>query len=224
MAEAIYEAFARSQTDNGRGPEARRAIFRFQDPNGRAWGKQRLSLSLYYESCIRLPLGRGWATSSVPWPLALPTGCSAKRKPQLGAPVAALPPSPRWRSGADTIEELSQTIGLTHSATVRVIDGLVADGLATREHVGGGPAVRPRLTQAGAAHARRVLATRREVLQWLVGDLSDEELTQVAPVVARLLERLTTDFNAGDLICRLCELDACPQDRCPVECRQRQLI
>jgi MarR family transcriptional repressor of emrRAB len=139
-----------------------------------------------------------------------------------GGRAAALATLAQWPG--DTIEELSQTIGLTHSATVRVIDGLVADGLATREHVGGGPAVRPRLTQAGAAHARRVLATRREVLQWLVSDLSDEELTQVAPVVARLLERLTTDFNAGDLICRLCELDACPQDRCPVECRQRQLI
>jgi MarR family transcriptional repressor of emrRAB len=139
-----------------------------------------------------------------------------------GGRAAALATLAQWPG--DTIEELSQTIGLSHSATVRVIDGLVADGLATREHVGGGPAVRPRLTQAGAAHARRVLATRREVLQWLVSDLSDEELTQVAPVVGRLLERLTTDFNAGDLICRLCELDACPQDRCPVECRQRQLI
>jgi MarR family transcriptional repressor of emrRAB len=138
-----------------------------------------------------------------------------------GGRAAALATLAQWPG--DTIEELSHTIGLTHSATVRVIDGLVADGLATREHVGGGPAVRPRLTQAGAVRARRILATRSEVLQWLVSDLSDEELAQVAPLVGRLLERLTTDINAGDLICRLCELDACPQERCPVEGRQHKL-
>jgi MarR family transcriptional repressor of emrRAB len=139
-----------------------------------------------------------------------------------GGRAAALATLAQWPG--DTIEELSHTLGLTHSATVRVIDGLAGDGLATREHVGGGPAIRPRLTQAGEAQAHRVLAARGEVLRWLVSDLSDEELTQLAPVVERLLDRLTTDFNAGELICRLCELDVCPQDRCPVECRQRQLV
>lgn len=138
-----------------------------------------------------------------------------------GGRAAALATLAQWPG--DTIEDLSHTLGLTHSATVRVIDGLVADGFATREHLGGGPAVRPRLTEAGEAQARRVLAARSEALRWLVSDLSDEEVTQVTGIVERLLERLTTDFNAGDLICRLCELDVCPQDRCPVECRQRQL-
>jgi DNA-binding MarR family transcriptional regulator len=120
-----------------------------------------------------------------------------------------------------TIEELRHCLGLTHSATVRIVDGLVADGLVTRERVGGGPAVRPRLTDAGMAEASRVLAARSEVLRWVVDDIPDEQLAQLTPVVERLLERLTSDFRAGELICRLCELDACPQDRCPVELRQR---
>jgi MarR family transcriptional repressor of emrRAB len=141
---------------------------------------------------------------------------------RTGGRAAALATLAQWPG--DTIEELSHTLGLTHSATVRVIDGLVADGFATREHLGGGPAVRPRLTEAGEAQARRVLAARGGVLQWLVSDLSDEELTQLAPAVELLLQRLTTDFNAGEVICRLCELGVCPQDRCPVECRQRQLV
>jgi MarR family transcriptional repressor of emrRAB len=139
-----------------------------------------------------------------------------------GARAAALASLAQWPG--DTIEELRQMLGLTHSASVRVIDGLVADGLAIREHVGGGPAVRPRLTEAGEAQARRVLAARRDLLQWLVSDVSEEDLTQVTGIVERLLQKLTTDFNAGELICRLCELDACPQDRCPVMSRQQEAI
>ena len=137
-----------------------------------------------------------------------------------GARAAALATLAQWPP--DTIEALRHSLGLTHSATVRVVNGLVADGLVRRQHVGGGPAVRPRLTRAGEAEARRVLAARNHVLQWLVGDITDDELKRVTPVVERLLERLTSDFNAGELICRLCELDECPQDRCPVELMQRQ--
>lgn len=138
---------------------------------------------------------------------------------RLGARAAALATMAQWPGY--TIEELRHCLGLTHSATVRVVDGLVADGLVTRERVGGGPAVRPRLTSAGEAQARGVIAARSKVLRWLVGRFSDDELAQLTPIVERLLETLTTDFNAGELVCRLCELDVCPQDRCPVELRQR---
>lgn len=137
-----------------------------------------------------------------------------------GARAAALATLAQWP--ADTIEQLRHSLGLTHSATVRVINGLVAEGLVTREHVGGGPAVRPRLTEAGEAQARKVLAARSEALQLLVGGVTDEELDRLTPIVERLLEKLTFDFNAGELICRLCELDECPQDRCPVELMQRK--
>jgi MarR family transcriptional repressor of emrRAB len=137
-----------------------------------------------------------------------------------GGRAAALATLAQWPG--DTIEGLRHSLGLSHSATVRVIDGLVADGLAEREHLGGGPAVRPRLTRAGRAQAQRVLAARRQVLRWLLRDLSGEELTQLTATVERLLETLTSDFNAGELVCRLCDLEACPQDDCPVECMQRQ--
>ena len=136
-----------------------------------------------------------------------------------GGRAAALATLAQWPGY--TIEELRHCLGLTHSATVRVIDGLVADGLVTRERVGGGPAIRPRLTKTGEAEARRVLAARNEVLFWLVGDVPDADLAQLTPIVEGLLAKLTSDFYAGEFICRLCELDTCPQDRCPVELRQR---
>jgi MarR family transcriptional repressor of emrRAB len=147
-------------------------------------------------------------------------GAAASAAGRSGARAAALATLAQWPGY--TIEELRHCLGLTHSATVRVIDGLAADGLVTRVRLGGGPAVRPRLTKHGEAEAKRVLAARNEVLRWVVGDLSDEELGRLTPIIERLLERLTSDFHAGELICRLCELDACPQDRCPVELLQRR--
>jgi MarR family transcriptional regulator, negative regulator of the multidrug operon emrRAB len=136
-----------------------------------------------------------------------------------GARAAALATLAQWP--ADTIQQLRASLGLTHSATVRVIDGLVADGLVTREHVGGGPAVRPRLTKAGYSEARRVLAARNEALQPLLGLLSDTEVAALTGILERLLGAMTSDYDAGELICRLCELDACPQDVCPVDVRQQ---
>lgn len=138
---------------------------------------------------------------------------------RLGARAAALATLAQWPGY--TIEGLRHCLGLSHSATVRLIDGLVGDGLVIREHVGGGPAVRPRLTDAGEAAAQVVLAARSHALHSLVDPLSDEELSRLTPILERLLESMTTDFFAGELICRLCELDNCPQDVCPVELTQR---
>jgi hypothetical protein len=56
----------------------------------------------------------------------------------------------------------------------------------------------------------------------LVSHLSDSDIAALTPVVERLLAALTLDFNAGELVCRLCELAVCPQDRCPVAIRQEE--
>ena len=135
------------------------------------------------------------------------------------ARAAALVTLAQWPG--DSIEELRVSLGLTHSATVRVIDKLVASRLVIREHVGGGPAVRPRLTEAGVAEAGRILAARRAALRPLLDLLSDADVTALTAILERLLDAMTDDFDAGERICRLCEVDACPQNDCPVEVRQR---
>jgi MarR family transcriptional repressor of emrRAB len=138
---------------------------------------------------------------------------------RLGARAAALATLAQWPGY--TIEGLRHCLGLSHSATVRLIDGLVEDGLVMRERVGGGPAIRPRLTETGEAAAREVLAARSRAIDSLVDQISDQELSRLAPILERLLASMTTDFYAGELICRLCELDDCPQEICPVEVMQR---
>jgi DNA-binding MarR family transcriptional regulator len=121
----------------------------------------------------------------------------------------------QWPGG--TIEELRGVLGLSHSATVRVVDGLATDGLAVRRPLGGGPAVQPVLTDAGLAQAAEVLAARRHVLGDALDGVPEDDLPAFERTLARVLDTLTTDQEAGDWICRLCELAMCPQERCPVE-------
>jgi DNA-binding MarR family transcriptional regulator len=132
-----------------------------------------------------------------------------------GARAAALVTLAQWPGG--TIEELRGVLSLSHSATVRVVDGLAADGLAVRRPLGGGPAVQPVLTDAGRAQAAEALAARRQVLREALDGVPQEDLPAFERTLARVLETLTTDQEVGDWICRLCELATCPQESCPVE-------
>jgi DNA-binding MarR family transcriptional regulator len=138
-----------------------------------------------------------------------------------GARASALVTLAQWPGGA--IEQLRGALGLSHSATVRVVDGLVADGLAVRQAIGGGPAVRPVLTDAGRVRAAEALAERRRVLQQILGDVPEGDVRALEEILGRVLDALTTDPEVGDWICRLCELAACPQDRCPVDVKVERL-
>jgi DNA-binding MarR family transcriptional regulator len=140
---------------------------------------------------------------------------------RAGGRAAALATLAQWPGG--TIEQLRHVLGLSHSATVRVVDGIVVDGLAERRAVGGGPAIRPVLTEAGIACAREVLEARREVIDAALGGLPDDDVAALNRALESLLDAITVDRPTGDWVCRLCELAACPQDRCPVAIRQPRL-
>jgi hypothetical protein len=54
--------------------------------------------------------------------------------------------------------------------------------------------------------------------------LSTNEQTQLSRLSEKLLARLTRDRASGDFICRFCEIESCPQDRCPVAARALKLL
>jgi DNA-binding MarR family transcriptional regulator len=122
-----------------------------------------------------------------------------------------------------SIEGLRCTLGLTHSATVRLVDGLAADGHVERKPAADRRAVSLRLTAAGKRAAAGLAAARRHPLASALGTLRPAERRALEPLVERLLAALTDGRERADRICRLCEIACCPQERCPVERRARQV-
>jgi MarR family transcriptional repressor of emrRAB len=116
------------------------------------------------------------------------------------------------------IETLRAQLDLSQPATVRLVDALVADGSARRERGADQRSVRLTLTAAGRRRAQRVLAARRTVTTVALDGLTRPERAALESMLEKMLAAVTDDRIDADVICRLCDLAACPEVTCPVEC------
>lgn len=169
------------------------------------------------------------------WSLAVSdriTAATAAAAGRSGQAPAALVALDQFAEGS-TIEELSAVLGLTHSATVRLVDALVADGLVgRRRRRGDRRAVAVALTPSGRRAALRIIRARREAVQDVLGGLSAAQrraLTAMAErltgdlAALRLEERAGGELPTGGWLCRMCDFGACgrPEGRCPAAARAR---
>lgn len=120
-----------------------------------------------------------------------------------------------------TIEFLRKSIGLSHPATVRVVDRLVEQGLVRRRQAGPGPAVALRATAAGKRQARKILEIRQKVLADSLAELSAAESDVLVAILERALGHLSE--SPGTTHCRLCDMGRCPRADCPVIQKQIEL-
>jgi DNA-binding MarR family transcriptional regulator len=135
-----------------------------------------------------------------------------------GGRPAALIALHEW-AGGRPIDTLAGGLRLSHSRTVRVVDGLEADGLVTRERdPADGRAVLVRLTPAGERAGARALAARAGVLEASLERLAAEDRRALAAAAERVLGELTTSRRVAGGICRLCDSHACGhhEGHCPV--------
>ena len=117
-----------------------------------------------------------------------------------------------------SVGDLGQTLGLTHSGAVRLADRLEAGGLVRRASAGAGRTLALHLTEAGRAAALRVLARRRATVERLVSRLAPDEVAAVDRLAGRLLAALTTDRASAYRLCRLCDEPLCAAGAgCPVD-------
>ncbi len=116
-----------------------------------------------------------------------------------------------------SIGHLARVLRRSHSATVRLIEELESEKLVAKNTGADRRAVVATLTAEGRREARRVISGRAAVLDSLTERLTAEDRRDLARLLEKILPLLTPDRDACDHICRLCELAACPQDRCPVE-------
>ena len=120
--------------------------------------------------------------------------------------------------------ELSRALGLSHPATVRLVDELEAAGLVESRRGADRRAVALHLTEAGHRRVRALLGERIRALQAIVDTLPEEQRHQLDRVAEALLRALTDTPLAGAHICRLCDERSCPPDRCPVHRRAMELL
>jgi MarR family transcriptional regulator, negative regulator of the multidrug operon emrRAB len=133
-----------------------------------------------------------------------------------GAP-AALAALTTFLDGC-SIDELSAVLGLSHSATVRMVDRLEARALVSRRAASDRRAVAVQLKPAGRAVGSAILAARAEAVEELLVGLPAVERDMLTELMERLLEALASTGAHRGHICRLCDPDACGHwvGRCPV--------
>jgi MarR family transcriptional regulator, negative regulator of the multidrug operon emrRAB len=117
-----------------------------------------------------------------------------------------------------TVRQLSRALGRSHSATVRLLDGLERDRLVRRGQGADARSIRLELTAAGRAAATAVRAARARTLDGLVDALPDRDVARLEPLLERLLAAGAVDADSRWRTCRLCEEPRCETDsRCPVD-------
>lgn len=115
------------------------------------------------------------------------------------------------------VDQISGPLGLTQSAATRLVDRLERDGKARREPGANGRKVSVHLTSEGTREAKRLLELRSGLMRDAMSVLQPHERTVLTGLLERMLAHLTTDAAHGQRICRMCALDACPKQSCPVD-------
>ncbi len=117
----------------------------------------------------------------------------------------------------ESIDQLSRVLGLTHSATVRMVDRLEQRGWVQRDRGGhDGRTATLTLTATGRSAFRRLLKARKTALNQVTGVLGDRENETLRKLLTKMLASLPDNGAEARHLCRMCEHGVCVGARCPV--------
>jgi MarR family transcriptional regulator, negative regulator of the multidrug operon emrRAB len=111
-------------------------------------------------------------------------------------------------------DELRRVLGLSHPGTVRLVDRLVADGLAERREGRDRRAVALYLTRRGRALRDQLLKGRLAALRPLLEPLTRTEQETLAALLHKMLSSMETTDLQRRTLCRLCDDRVC--SHCPI--------
>ena len=96
-----------------------------------------------------------------------------------------------------SIETLRRMLALEHSSVVRLVSGLEKKGLLQRVR--------------GTAHDRREVSV-------VLTEEGETCFTKILEARGRILKKAVGRLDADEqrYVCRLCDLEVCPQEKCPV--------
>lgn len=115
------------------------------------------------------------------------------------------------------ITQLALRLRISHPGAVQLSERLEAAGLVDRFPGADGRTRLLSLTPAGERTAHAVLAERRAVLGRAIDAVDDAALPVLVRAVGAMLDALTDTLLTSEYMCRLCDEQSCPDERCPVE-------
>ena len=124
------------------------------------------------------------------------------------------------------IETLRRMLSLEHSSLVRLIDRMEKQGLMQRIR-GTGKDLRKvnvSLTDKGEAYFTIILEARRNVLARISESLTHEERKLISSIIFKLMPSVVEGGYDQHYVCRLCDLESCPQENCPVNLAYPELF
>jgi MarR family transcriptional regulator, negative regulator of the multidrug operon emrRAB len=117
-----------------------------------------------------------------------------------------------------SIRQLSNQLGLSHPATVRLVDRMENDRLLARKPGGDARSLAIVLSGRGEARAKSLLDQRAEALTNLLAPLSHEERANLSALLSKVLVSFPRSQSDALRTCRLCDERVCAQlGRCPVK-------
>ena len=139
---------------------------------------------------------------------------SSSRAPEAGPAASAL--ALIAHKPGLSIRMLSVGVGLSHAATVRLVDRLSTEGLVERrEHSTDGRTRSLHLTKAGKVASDAVLASRDKVIAEGLSILTPTELDALYSIAERVLRDRLENLEHSYRICRLCCYEGCTN--CPID-------
>jgi MarR family transcriptional regulator, negative regulator of the multidrug operon emrRAB len=123
-----------------------------------------------------------------------------------------------------SVKRLAERLRLSHPGTVRLSERLAGAGWVERTQGEDRRVVRLSLTKKGVAAVKQLRAARAKRLDSVTRDLSAAERRALAPILEKIVMRLTHDRITPYANCRLCDAPACEAHGCPVEKKARAMI
>ncbi len=116
-----------------------------------------------------------------------------------------------------SIEQVAGRIGLTHSATVRIIDKLAERGLVEKDRARKDARAQSlKLTRSGKGTAQQLHAARNQVTDELLASLTPAQRQALQDAVATILHQTVEPGREADVTCRVCDERRCTPDICPI--------
>jgi DNA-binding MarR family transcriptional regulator len=116
-----------------------------------------------------------------------------------------------------TMGGLESALGLSQSATVRLVDRLQQAGHVVRRPGRDKRELALYLSALGVDCRNRILDARLAALEEVTGELAKPERRMLMALLDRLLPELAGDPAAVQHACRLCDRDMCRQRECPLQ-------